>query len=204
MRYTFFIFIISPLLIFGQLPSNGMFSLGVRSTHNSFSHDGTGLGVGGQFRIQLTERINTEWFADYISVGDNEIRSNYAHIGWSVLFYPFKDQTYPKRFQPYISAGHCFDYNKKIAVDDPDIYRDRWGSAVQAGIGFHFNLTKRFDLSLSSLYMIHLTPEIDAHVHYENSVPVVEFHNHSHSGLEGHLLTTISINYKIGQLWGRK
>lgn len=204
MRYTVFIFILFPLLIFGQLPFNGMFSLGVRSTHNSFSHDGTGLGVGGQFRIQLTERINTKWFADYISVGDNDIRSNYAHIGWSVLFYPLKDRAYPKRIQPYISAGHCFDYNKKMAISDPDIYRDRWGSAVQGGLGFHFNLSERFDLSLSSLYMIHLTPEIDAHVHCENAVPIVDFHTHSHSGLEGHLLTTLSINYKIGQLWGRK
>jgi hypothetical protein len=180
-----------------------MFSLGVRSTYNTFSHDGNGLGVGGHFRIQLTDRINTEWFADYMSVGTEDVRSNYAHIGWSVIFYPLKDQEHPKRFQPYISAGHCFDYNKKIAVRNPENFQDRWGSAVQAGIGTHINITERFDISISSLYMIHLTPEIIAHTHNNNGNIEVDFDDHNHAGLEGHLLTTISINYKIGQLWGR-
>ncbi|MGL4599812.1 MAG: hypothetical protein ACRCYO_19965, partial [Bacteroidia bacterium] len=41
--------------------------------------------VFGQFRIRLTDRINTEWFADYISTNLNNLasRSDY-HIGWSV------------------------------------------------------------------------------------------------------------------------
>jgi len=181
-----------------------MFSLGLRSTYNSFSHDGNGLGAGGHFRIQLSDRINTEWFADYISIGGENVRSNYAHIGWSVLFYTFKSHQYPKKIQPYISAGHCFDYNKKVSVRDPENFQDRWGSAVQAGIGTHIYLSERFDISISSLYMIHLTPEISAHTHIENGITNVEFDKHSHSGLEGHLLTTLSINYKIGQLWGRK
>lgn len=204
MRNYLLLLLLLPGFIAAQLPSKGMFSLGARSTYSSFSHDGSGIGAGAHFRIQLTDRINTEWFADYISVGDEDIASNYAHIGWSVMFYPFKDLTYPKRIQPYISAGHCFDYNKKIDVRDPDNFRDRWGSAVQAGIGTHINLTERFDISLSALYMIHLTPEIEAHSHTHDGVTEVEFHDTSHSGLEGHLLTTISVNYKIGQLWGRK
>lgn len=204
MRILILVLLVSPFIIYAQLPSKGMFSLGVRTTHNSFSHDGNGLGAGGHFRIQLSDRINTEWFADYISVGDEQVRSNYAHIGWSVLFYPFKNFQYPKLFQPFVSAGHCFDYNKKIAVQNPNVSRDRWGSAVQAGIGTHLYLSERFDITLSSLYMIHLTPEIDAHTHVVDGTPVIQFSEHSHSGLEGHLLTTLSINYKIGQLWGRK
>lgn len=204
MRILIILLLLLPDFIFAQLPSKGLFSLGVRSTYNSFSHDGNGLGAGGHFRIQLTERINTEWFADYISVGNEDINSNYAHIGWSVMFYPFKDQAYPKRLQPYISAGHCFDYNKKIEVRNPKNFRDRWGSAVQAGIGTHINITERFDISISSLYMIHLTPEIEAHTHNTDGIVEVEFQDHTHTGLEGHLLTTVSINYKIGQLWGRK
>lgn len=204
MRILFFVLLITPFFNQAQLPSKGMFSLGVRTTHNSFSHDGNGLGAGGHFRIQLTDRINTEWFADYISVNDEQVRSNYAHIGWSIIFYPFKDLQYPKLFQPFVSAGHCFDYNKKISVYSPDVSRDRWGSAVQAGIGTHLHLSERFDITLSSLYMIHLTPEIDAHTHVIDGTPVVQFSEHAHTGLEGHLLTTLSINYKIGQLWGRK
>lgn len=89
-------------------------------------------------------------------------------------------------------------------MPNPNESRDRWGSAVQAGIGTHLFFSERFDITLSSLYMIHLTDEIDAHSHVVNGETVVEFGKHSHSGLEGHLLTTLSINYKIGQLWGRK
>ena len=43
------------------------------------------------------------------------------------------------------------------AMDDASITKDRWGSAVQAGLGIHFNLTSRFDISLMSQYMIHFT-----------------------------------------------
>ncbi len=42
--------------------SAGWFSLGVRSTISLFDHDGTGLGTGGQFRIQLSNHVNTDWF----------------------------------------------------------------------------------------------------------------------------------------------
>ncbi len=192
-----------PLLTAAQLPSKGMFSLGVRSTHNAFSHDGQGLGVGGQFRIQLSDRVNTEWFADYISISGKHVRSNYAHIGWSVLFYLFKPQEQQRVLQPYISAGHCFDYNKKTAIRTPENTVDRWGSAVQGGIGTHLFVTDRFDVSISSLYMIHLTPAIESHTHEVNGVAQVVYHEHQLNKLEGHLLTTISINYKIGQLWGR-
>lgn len=204
MRILVLIILSLPFLLPAQLPNKGMLSVGVRTTHNSFSHDGNGLGAGGHFRLQLNDFINTEWFADYISVGDENVSSNYAHIGWSVIYYPFKSLQYPKRFQPFISAGHCFDYNKKIAVHDPSQSRDRWGSAVQAGIGTHLFLSERFDITLSSLYMIHLTPEIEANYQMVDGSPFVEFSDHSHTGLEGHLLTTLSINFKIGQIWGRK
>ena len=47
-----------------QDKNGGSFSLGVRSTVSTFSHEGFGLGTGGQFRIQLNERVNSDWFAD--------------------------------------------------------------------------------------------------------------------------------------------
>ncbi len=175
--------------------NSGWFSLGVRNTLNTFSHDGTGLGVGGQFRVQLSNQVNTDWFADYITIQESEfIKSEYAHIGWSVLFYPLKEKTL---LQPYILAGHCFDYNKKSSIQNPSIYKDRWGSAVQAGLGTHINLTDRFDVSLMAQYMIHLTTEIEAHLHDDH----VHFDEHKHSSLEGHLLITASVNYKLFKLW---
>jgi hypothetical protein len=178
----------------------GYFSLGARSTINAFDSDGFGLGSGGQFRIQLSNRVNTDWFADYISINsNNEIRSEYYHIGWSVLFYPFENLQYPKLLQPYIVAGHCFDYNKKTLMSDENIFLDRWGSAVQAGLGTHFNLSEKFDISFTCQYMIHLTKEIDPKALSNN----LAYTYHSHSTLEGHLLSTISLNYKIFRLWKR-
>lgn len=173
-------------------------AVGGRTTGSFFDGDGIGLGTGGQIRIQPAERINTDWYFDYITVdaGDN-VRSDYYHIGWSLLFYPFKNQQFPKTWQPYIVAGHCFDYNKKTEITNPENYAKRWGSAVQAGIGTHFNLSPRFDISLTCQYMIHLTTEIEAH----NEDGVIEFHEHDHNALEGHLLTTISLNYKLFRLW---
>lgn len=194
------LFAVKPVLAQDSIPvSNaGWISVGARSTISAFNHDGFGLGTGGQFRIQFGNRVNSDWFADYITINsDNKVRSEYLHIGWSVLFYPFENQQYPKAFQPYILAGHCFDYNKKTVLQQPSISKDRWGSAVQAGIGTHINLTKRFDVSLTCQYMIHLTKELEI----EEYGGYIEIVDHDHVSLEGHLLTTVSLNYKIGKLW---
>jgi opacity protein-like surface antigen len=178
----------------------GVFSLGVRSTLSLFDHDGSGLGSGGQFRIQFNKRVNSDWFADYISINiSDKVRSDYLHVGWSVLYYPAPELNYPKLLKPYILAGHCFDYNKKTAINDPMVSLNRWGSAVQAGLGTHFNLSERFDVSLTCQYMIHLTKSIEADIQGE----LVNFHQHNSSALEGHLLSTISLNYKLFKLWNR-
>ncbi|GAB4449628.1 MAG: hypothetical protein OHK0036_06870 [Bacteroidia bacterium] len=195
LRYWLIFYFIS-LQLWGQNEDNKKwFSLGMRSTMSVFSDDGFGIGTGGQFRVQLSKRVNTDWFADYITINLNdEVKSEYAHIGWSVLYYPFQNMLYPHFFQPYILAGHCFDYNKKSSILKPDINKDRWGSAIQAGLGTHLNFTKRADVSLMLQYMIHLTSEI----HYEyNNINEIEFHTKSSSTLEGHLLFTISVNYKL-------
>ena len=181
----------------------GWFSLGVRTTLNVFSHDGFGMGAGGQFRLQLSNRVNTDWFADYISVNqDNIARSEYAHIGWSVLFYPVKKLQYPAyRMQPFLLAGHCFDYNKKTILSDPSISKHRLGAAVQMGVGSHVHLSERLDLTLMLQYMMHLTKELE--VEENEGVYEIVTHQHKHSALEGHLLGTISLNYKIAKLWKR-
>jgi len=127
-----------------------------------------------------------------------------AHIGWSVLFYPKKFQ----KVTPYLMAGHCFDYNQVIPlstafVDRTDEVVDRWSSAIQAGIGSHFFLTDRFNISLAVQYMLHLGD----HLEYELK-PVGEGHylemdpdgDHG-AGFEGHVLMTLSVNYRIGDLW---
>ncbi len=179
--------------------AKGWFSLGGRSTVSAFSHDGAGLGTGGQFRIRISQSVNTDWFADYIIIGDQDgIRSEYYHIGWSVLFYPLENVLMNNKFQPYVLAGHCFDYNQKTLIANASVSKSRWGGAVQAGLGTHFNITERFDLSITCQYMIHLTKEIELEIPGE----VVEEY-HEHSSLEGHLLSTLSFNYKLFKLWNR-
>lgn len=202
MKFCLVSFIIfTQTISFGQEKLPRWFSLGARTTLSAFDHDGSGLGTGGQFRIQINNRVNTDWFADYITINVNDkVRSDYYHIGWSVLFYPFEGLHYPKHFQPYILAGHCFDYNRKTAILDPSNTKDRWGSAVQAGLGTHLNLTERFDISLTCQYMIHLTKEIEAEI--DGNIVTISEQKSRH--LEGHLLTTLSLNYKIFKLWNQK
>ncbi len=183
--------------------SAGVVSAGVRSTVSLFSTDGVnpGLGTGGHHRIQLSPRVNTEWYLDYILIHvPPGVRSLYYHIGWSVLFYLVKmNEHSPSHFLPYILAGHCFDYNRKSLIANPEVFADRWGSAVQAGLGTHYFLTMRADLSLTVQYMFHLTKEIRA---IRQPAGSVHFASSPYSFLEGHLLITVSVSYRLFRLWG--
>ena len=186
----------------GQLKkSSGTFSLGTRSTASLFNGDdegSTGLGIGGQFRLQFSDKVNSEWFADFItsSIDDRVSRSDY-HIGWSLMFYPGKQRDFTQLIQPYMLAGHCFDFTR-ITDDHNDAnFKDRLSMAMQAGAGIHFNVTPRFDFSLSAQYMLHLGKDI--HTAVLQDEVVIEKSNASKP--EGHLLVTVSINYKIANLW---
>lgn len=190
----------------------GIVSLGMRSTlstFNSHENEGNGLGVGGQFRIQFADRVNSDWFFDYIKsdIGNFASRTDY-HIGWSVLYYltnpgyseistnSYGNKSVP-RLRPYILAGHCFDYTRLVSNFDNANYMERWSSAVQAGLGTHINLTPRWDISIVGQYMMHLGNDVGGH--FENGV--VEFHHEKGTSVEGHLLFNLSLNYKIGDLW---
>lgn len=177
----------------------GMFSLGVRTTLSTFNHGrfaNTGTGVGGQFRIQFADQVNSDWFFDYITgdVGDYAHRTDY-HIGWSVLFYPLKRADL--FIKPYVLAGHCFDYTKIADNSNSANYIERWSSAVQGGAGMHINFSERLDVSLVAQYMTHLGNHVDAHLHGGQVV----FHSDKGGSLEGHLLFHLGLNYKIVDLW---
>lgn len=194
----------------------GMLSLGGRTTvslFNDHKNEMTGTGVGGQFRLRFSDAVNTDWFFDYITsdILNYAHRTDY-HIGWSVLFYPINHLAYfhqPKdfkpKFRPYILAGHCFDYSKIEAKDgisplDGALYAERWSSAVQAGLGTHLELSPRFDISLTGQYMMHLGNHIETD--YDFTSGTLSFHEHKGASLAGHLLVTLSLNYKIAKLWG--
>lgn|SRR3989338_133257 len=178
----------------------GMFSIGMRTTASAFNGGdfaNTGFGVGGQFRLQFANYVNSDWFFDYLTsrVEDFATRTDY-HIGWSVLCY-FTEKPNPV-IKPYILAGHCFDWSKLQAINDLDNSMLKRSSAVQAGAGFHWNLSQRLDLSFVTQYMIHLGGDI--HAHREESGEV-HFEQEKGAGLEGHLLFHVGLNYKIADLW---
>lgn len=181
--------------------SGGILSAGQRTTLSTFNgHDNerSALGIGGQFRLQLSDRVNTEWFFDYLPATNKLTRREDYHIGWSVFYYLRKKKQ--PFFQPYALAGHCFDYTHHVELADRTNEIERWSSAIQAGLGAHFNCTERFDVSVSSQYMIHLGTDIHTHTEFNT----VFFEQEKGGALEGHLLFTVSLNYKIADLWGGK
>src|SRR6218665_1217416 len=152
----------------------GTVSVGMRSTLSAFndshSHtesvgedhheeDGFSMGLGGQFRVQASNRVNTEWFFDYLPGGNSTVRRIDYHIGWSVMYYVLENPT--PLFRPYILGGHCFDYTYRRELANETNQIDRWSGAVQMGLGTHIRLTDRLDFSLSTQYMIHLGTHIE-------------------------------------------
>jgi opacity protein-like surface antigen len=182
---------------------SGQFQLGIRSTVSAFSDDGfPGTGAGGQFRVRFGKKLNSEWFADYITTDIGGLaRREDVHVGWSVMFYPFSGNTAKENFTPYILAGHCFDHTT-VKRNSPGGYSaTRWSSAIQGGIGTHYNLSDMCDISLSTQYMSHLGKDIHAEIFTgpdnKEEVLIAE----GGVGIEGHLLVTLSLNILVADIW---
>ncbi len=207
------LFILLPVFMLAQentaeLNNAGKLEIGMRTTISTFSNTGNiGTGFGGQFRLQLGKRINTEWFADFFAEDvDGLAKRNDDHIGWSVMIYPLN--TNNNFLNPYIIAGNCFDYTKISTVNTNNINylpqsESRLSSATQIGIGTHLNMSKIFNVSFSAQYMIHLGNEVNADINYVNGNKTIHIYKESGGvvSLEGHLLFTVSVNYKIADLW---
>jgi hypothetical protein len=192
---------------------SGKLQLGMRTVVSAFSDSKyTGFGLGGQFRLKLGNRLNTEWFADYITtnVEDYANRTD-LHVGWAVQYYPCNNVIKKGKITPYIEAGHCFDYTQidLIPANSLTYYSvvksaSRWSSAMHAGLGSCFNLADNFDVSFSTKYMLHLGNDLHTEViKGPTDIPMVEL-SEGKTTLEGHLLFTLSFNVYIGDLWGRE
>ncbi|HEY4799933.1 MAG TPA: hypothetical protein VII99_12710 [Bacteroidia bacterium] len=216
-KYLFLLFLLSSFAgeSFSQKDSiaskeSGRFQLGMRSTISAFSDARSlGMGAGGQFRIRFGSRMNSDWFGDYITtdIGGLAKRTDY-HIGWSVLYYPLNCHGTKGKFTPYILAGHCFDWTnvqKNGFYTDYNMPQSRFSSAVQSGIGTHYNLTDNFDVSLTAQYMIHLGSEIRTIIFYNDAIGGKDIKIEKDGlGLDGHLLINLSMNVYIAKLWGNK
>ncbi|MBI3500719.1 MAG: outer membrane beta-barrel protein [Bacteroidetes bacterium] len=215
MKKILLLFFLLPIIALAQKDSiskkeTGKLMLGMRSTISAFSDAGyLGMGTGGQFRLRFGSRMNSDWFADYITtdIGGLARRTDY-HIGWSVLCYPFNYKTVKGKFTPYILAGHCFDWTrveKNGYYTDYNMPQSRFSSAVQGGIGAHYNLADNFDISLTAQYMLHLGKDIRTTIFYNDATQGNDIKiEKGDLGLDGHLLINLSVNIYVAKLWGRK
>ncbi len=184
----------------GRDQSTGNFSIGTRNTISMFNDDAAiGKGIGGQARFQFMDKLNSEWYADYIPSETKISHRNDYHIGWSLMYYFGKNVHFDHVLQPYLIAGHCFDYSVVSQIGNHKNSADRFSSATQAGLGTHINITKRFDCSLGAQYMLHFGKEIETDA--GTGEGPVEIHRSEYVKPDGHLLFTISFNYKFVNFW---
>ena len=205
MKKLILITLLFPMISKAQEPldkESGYFQLGVRNVMSAFSDDGAnGFGYGGQFRIRVLNRLNTDWYADYITTDIGGLaRREDLHIGWSVLAYPFNYHTTKGKITPYILAGHCFDYSK-VSRNDDGYSLDKLSSAVQAGLGMHYNITDRTDISLTAQYMMHMGKDIHAEVENVDGIKEVHIEKNQVRGVEGHMLINVSLNVRLFDMW---
>lgn len=183
----------------------GNFSLGMRNTISFFNDGdpkGIGTGIGGHFRIQVANRVNTEFYADVFSSNIHNKAHRYDyHIGWSVMYYLIDPKAFERKFTPYVLAGHCFD-ETVIKINGPNGKSgSRFSSEVQGGLGVSYNVTPKFDISMTAQYGFHLGKELDLEEHADGTATIETQRN---AGWQGHLMISISANYKIFKLWNRK
>ena len=182
----------------------GRLGVGVRSTMNIFSGYRPGIGAGGHWKLGFSDRVNTEWFLDYITSEDDKsgYRKDY-HIGWAVQFNLLNNGLANGKINPYVMGGQCFDLTQvgttgETPMESPKVF----SAAVQAGVGVSTFIASDFEVNLQGHYMMHLGKDVhldyetDGHGHDHASISV-----DNHPGLEGHFLTTISGTWYFVRLW---
>lgn len=177
---------------------SGRFSLGVRTSMGLVYENDWGkmsFGNGGQMRLKLGNRVNTEWFADFLQ-GDLEdiAKRTDIHIGWSVMYYPIKAQ---EKIQPFILAGHCFEFLKIEENGDASNHIHRKSASVQAGLGAHWHVSKNLDFSATTQYMMHF----GTNIMLDQTTEPISFSKESGLSLQDHVLVNFSLNYCIADLW---
>lgn len=179
----------------------GRFGLGMRNTVNLWSENKMiGLGSGGQFKLAFSPKVNTEFFADYISSKGqyNSFRKDY-HIGWAVQFALAKEGFGSRPIVPYLMAGQCFDLTRVGILGgtkSPLVF----SAAVQGGAGISAFVHPLMEFNFQLQYMMHMTQ----HVHLsfdENQVGSTEVEKGASA--EGHLLASLTYSVYFLRLWSK-
>lgn len=185
--------------------SVGGLSMGTRNTFSLFSTESrtfVGMSVGGQLRLRIHKLVNSDWFGDYVTtnVDDLATRTDF-HGGVSIMPYTFGT---PSLYKPtfYPLAGFCIDYTRLnvtsgiTELDDPRML-ERYSFAIQLGVGMQIPLSQRFDFTTTIHYMLHTGSDVHMHLNGDN----VSLAMHRGFQLEGHFLTSLSLNYKLFNIW---
>jgi hypothetical protein len=182
----------------------GRLMIGYRSTISAFSDAGfAGFGSGAQFRLQFGPKLNSEWYYDHISTNLGGLgRRTDEHIGWSVMYYAFGQHTEKGKFTPYMEAGNCFDYTAVRTSYKNGTLASRGSAAVHLGLGTHYNLSEKVDITLKAQYMIHIGTNVDEKIvtddiSHQRYLVITS----GETGLNGHLLITCSVNILLADLW---
>ncbi|MFI5151433.1 MAG: hypothetical protein ACHQRM_17025 [Bacteroidia bacterium] len=185
-------------------PNAGRFMIGFRSTVSAFSDIGSfGFGTGAHVRVQFGPKVNSEWYYDHISTDISGLgRRKDEHIGWSVMFYALGQHLERGKFSPYVEAGNCFDYTEVKSNYSYASPVGRGSAAVHLGIGTHYNLSEKADITFKAQYMIHLGLDINETIQTNDitGIRTLEI-TKGNEGLNGHLLMTCSVNLYLGRLW---
>ncbi len=179
---------------------SGVLAIGLRSgivLANSSNGLNEGQGMGVQARLMATSHINTEWFFEYFHGGftNAAVRTD-GHIGATVLLYP---QHRLQRVTPFLAVGPNADYIRLHERINKANAASRWSLAAHSGMGMHINLTRRTDMTISALYMLHFGSELKLPLEDATLLTVPD----GGKTLDGHFIINLSFNYKIADLWKR-
>lgn len=187
------------LEIYGK--RSGLSSVGLmRVSFNSIINENgfPPIGTGAHGRIQLSNHLVYEGFFDFISYSNDYSRRNDIRFGPNLLIY-FRKKIVPI-FQPYLTVGTTVGCDFYFDLSNRKNKRKSWFYGAQIGLGTHFNLTPRVDISLTCQYLISFSRNIETNTTNE----VVEYVKAKGYSPRNQLTTVLSINYRIFDLWGSK
>ncbi len=187
----------------------GSAGIGMRTSSSVFLGDNAaGFGAGGQIKILFSNRVNSEWFLDYMnsSAGLNGYRKD-THIGWSVQFAVNKGGYQTRMPVPFVEAGQCFDWttvgfvknnSSENAMPQTSVRNQPvFSAATQAGAGVAWFPISRLELNAQVQYMIHLGK--DVHLEFDDDNYAYEISQSKGTSFDGHILGTISISWYLIQ-----
>lgn len=187
---------------------SGYFSITFRSSVSLWSLNQwtlNGLGKGTAFRLQISKRLNSEWYGDMIKTHYKDKVYRWDRHLTNTLMYYFRDlDELEHKFHPFISASvFCLDITEvaEVKPDGTGQLLRRFSFSQQLGLGAHYYLTERADISFYAQYYAHLGNDIHVEEHPDGTIHIQE--EKGRISLEGHLFFVISVGYRLTDLWGK-